>query len=159
MENWVENSVQLEFWSSLISRCATLRRATARVLVNVFRLYRAVVVADECEAWWRRCSRSAPVVFDHRSNSLVWRHALQLGQRERVELKINAGLLAGLGRVLDQHIIANVLPQETICPAEAGAPFQIGQPLADHIDLPQRLRIAVPVRGRVLVGLVHALLR
>jgi len=60
VENWVENSVQLEFWSSLISRCATLRRATARVLVNVFRLYRAVVVADECEAWWRRCSRSAP---------------------------------------------------------------------------------------------------
>jgi len=98
-------------------------------------------------------------VFDYRSNSLVWRHTLQLGQRERVELKINAGLLAGLGRVLDQHIIANVLPQETIRPAEAGAPFQIGQPLADHIDLPQRLRIAVPVRGRVLVGLVHALLR
>src|SRR6516162_6132757 len=34
--------------------------ATARVLVKVFRLYRAVVVTDECEAWWRRCSRSAP---------------------------------------------------------------------------------------------------
>ena len=60
VENWVENSGQLLFWSSLISRWATRKPATARVLVNVFRLYRAVVVADECEAWWRRCSRSAP---------------------------------------------------------------------------------------------------
>jgi hypothetical protein len=56
----VENFVQLLFWPSVTCRWATRSRATARVLVKVFRPYRAVVVTDECAAWWRRCSRSAP---------------------------------------------------------------------------------------------------
>ena len=43
-------------------RWVTRNRATARVLASVFRLYRAVVVIEECEAWWRQMLEVGPCI-------------------------------------------------------------------------------------------------
>ena len=62
MENWVENIVQGPFMSPCTCRWVTRNRATARVLASVFRLYRAVVVIEECEAWWRQMLEVGPCI-------------------------------------------------------------------------------------------------
>src|SRR5262245_39359504 len=86
---------------------------------------------------------SDPVNY-HRPDPLIWRHSLQFRESQGVEFEIDPGFLTGLGRVLDQHIIANVLPQQAARPALAGWSVGVGYPLANHIDLPER---AVELQG------------
>src|SRR5215469_8593591 len=81
---------------------------------------------------------SRPTVDDHRPDALIRWHALELRERQRIELKINIGFLAGLCCLLDQDVIMNVLPQQAIRPAWAKWPLGVRYPLAYHIDLPQR---------------------